>query len=137
MRACAAVVEELDGQFTTPDRLSDNRLLRLASSLRGGFTDLIRQILKETRGQSLETQWTALLQTLTEADRGEEDIPANRNNPARPRRMLELKQGLTIRREETPLGYALRFSGPEARLKGLMDDVMDQIERWFQPGYQD
>ena len=49
--------------------------------------------------------------------------------------MLALKQGLIIRREESPTGYLLRFSGPEARRKGLMDDVMDQIERWFQPGF--
>ncbi len=133
LRACASVVEELDSLLTTPENLTENRLLRLASSLRGGFTDLIVQILKETRGQSLDSQWSALIQTLIEADRGEEEIPATPTTPARPRRMLELRQGLTIRREETPQGYALRFSGPEAKKNGLMDDVMDYIERLFQP----
>ena len=49
--------------------------------------------------------------------------------------MVHLKQGLTIWREETPNGYALRFSGEHARRGGLMDDVMDHIERWFQPGF--
>ena len=136
LRACASVVEELDGLLTTPENLTENRLLRLASSLRGGFIDLIQQILKETRGQSLETQWAALLQTLIEADRGEEETPATATTPARPRRMVELRQGLTIRREETPLGYALRFSGSETKKGGLMDDVMDQIERLFQPGWK-
>ena len=134
LRAAAQVVEELEGLLTTPDRLNENRLLRLASALRGGFIELIQQILQETRGQNLESQWSALAQTLAEADRGEEEIPATFTAAARPRRLLILRQGLTIRREETPLGYVLRFSGPEARKKGLMDDVMDQVERWFQPG---
>ncbi len=75
------------------------------------------QILHEDRGQSLETQWSALLPTLIEADRGEEEIPATPYTPARPRRMLHLPQGLTIRREETPNGYILRFSGPEGEAR--------------------
>jgi ParB family chromosome partitioning protein len=134
LRACASVVEDLDGLLTTPENLTENRLLRLASSLRGGFTDLIVQILKETRGQSLDSQWSALIQTLIEADRGEEEIPATPTTPARPRRLLDLPQGLTIRRELSPGGYILRFSGPEAKRGGLMDDVMDMVERMLMPG---
>ena len=133
LRATATVVEELEGLLTTPDRLNENRLLRLASALRGGFVELIQQILQETRGQSVESQWSALTQTLAEADRGEDEIPATPTTPARPRRMLTLPQGLIIRREMTQTGYALRFSGPEAKRGGLMDDVMDAVERWFGP----
>lgn len=133
LRACALVVEELDSLLTTPEDLTENRMLRLASALRGGFVDLIQQILTEVRGKSLPTQWEALLPTLIEADRGEEEIPATYFTPARPRRMLELPQGLLIRRELTPQGWALRFSGPEAKKKGIMDDVMDYVERWFGP----
>ena len=47
--------------------------------------------------------------------------------------MLSLPQGLVIRREMTPGGYILRFTGPEARRKGLMDDVMDMVERMCMP----
>ena len=43
--------------------------------------------------------------------------------------MLQLTQGLVIRREITPGGYILRFSGPEAKKGGLMDDVIDLVER--------
>jgi ParB family chromosome partitioning protein len=46
---------------------------------------------------------------------------------------LQLKQGLTIRRERSGDGWILRFSGPEARKGGLVDDVLDHVERWFQP----
>ena len=47
--------------------------------------------------------------------------------------MLDLPQGLVIRREITPGGYFLRFSGPEAKKGGLMDDVMDIVERVLMP----
>ena len=104
LRACASVVEELHGQFTTPDQMLERHLLRLAAALRGGFSDLFHEILKENRGQSFATQWAALLPTLTEAEKGEEEIPATPTRAARPRRMLELKQGLIIRREESPTG---------------------------------
>ena len=78
------MVEELDGQFTTPDRLSVRHIERLASELRGGFADLICHILQENRGQNFDTQWAALLQTLTEAARGEEEIPATPTTSDRP-----------------------------------------------------
>ena len=133
LRACASVVEQLDGQFTTPDRLSVRHMERLASALRGGFADLICHILQENRGQNFDTQWAALVATLNEADRGEEEIPATPTTSGRPRRMLSLPQGLVIRREMTPGGYILRFLGPEARKGGLMDDVMDMVERMCMP----
>lgn len=134
LRACASVVEELDGLFKAPEQMVERNLLRLSAALRGGFTDLIVHILRETSGQSQQSQWSNLLPTLTEAEKSEDETPATSTTPARPRRLLRLKQGLTIRREESSDGYLLRFSGPEAKRKGLMDDVMDQVERWFQPG---
>ena len=136
LRACAAVVEELQGLITTPELMTERHLLRLSAALRGGFTDLFHEILREQRGQGFQTQWSALLPTLLEAEKGEEEIEATPTRAARPRRMLHLKQGLTIRREEGPTGYVLRFSGPEAKKRGLMDDVMDMVEREFQPGFQ-
>ena len=135
LRASAAVVEELEGLLTTPDQLIERQILRLAASLRGGFVELIEHVLRQHRSQTLQTQWSALLPVLIEAERGEQDTPETSTSPARPRRMLHLKQGLTIWREETPNGYALRFSGELARRGGLMDDVMDEVERWFQPGF--
>ncbi len=132
LRACASVVEELEGLITTPDLMTERHLLRLSTALRGGFTDLFHEILREQRGQGFQTQWSALLATLLEAEKGEEEIEATPTRAARPRRMLHLKQGLTIRREECPTGYLLRFSGPEAKRRGLMDDVMDLVERQFQ-----
>jgi len=133
LRACVVVAEEMNGAISTPELISERELLRLSAAMRSGFTELIHQVLKETRGLNFQTQWTALLPTLLEAEKGLGDTPANAKSPARPRRLLHLKQGLMIRREESAYGYHLCFSGPEARKKGLMDDVMDMVERLFQP----
>ena len=133
LRAAASVVDALDGLISTPDQLVERQIERMSSALRGGFVELIEHILREYCGQSLATQWSALLSTLNEANKCEEEIPATPTRPGRPRRMLSLPQGLVIRREVLPNGYALRFTGPEARKGALMDDIMDLIERWCMP----
>ena len=130
LRTLAMVVEATDGLFTTPERLSQSQMERIATCLRGGLAPLIEQILTEHRRASLPSQWAALLPTLTEALSAETDPTPTQ--PERPRRMLRLKQGLTIRREPCRDGWLLRFSGPEARSGGLVDDVIDHIERMFQ-----
>ncbi|MDO8982510.1 ParB N-terminal domain-containing protein [Cypionkella sp.] len=131
LRTLALVAEELEDAFTTPELLSQNQIERLAAALRGGLTPLIHQILKENRRASLPSQWAALIPTLTEALAPETDPTPTK--PGRPRRLLTLKQGLTIRREKCIGGWSLKFTGPHARSGGLMDDVMDEIERLFQP----
>ena len=132
LRSFAHVVDALDGALTDPHTLSSNRMLQLASALRGGMTPLIDQILRETRGQSPDRQWHALQPTLTEAAQNLPETPATPHTPGRPRRLLNLRQGLTIRRELSNDGWKLCFSGPEARKGALMDDVMDHVERLFQ-----
>lgn len=130
LRTLAMVVEATDGLFTTPEQLTLAQMERVATCLRGGLAPLIDQILTEHRRESLPSQWAALLPTLSEALNAETDPTPTQ--PGRPRRMLHLKQGLTIRREKLRDGWSLRFSGPEARSGGLVDDVMDHVERLFQ-----
>ncbi len=36
-----------------------------------------------------------------------------------------------ITREPTPTGWLLRFTGPQAKSPGLVDDVLDMVEKWF------
>lgn len=132
LRNLAQVVEELEGMFTTPDRLTATQMERLAAALRGGLADVIREVLGQNRARSLPSQWAAITPTLAEAFSGEE-TDATPTTPARPRRLLHLKQGLTIRREQCQNGWILRFTGPEAKRGGLMDDVFDLVERMLQP----
>ena len=74
----------------------------------------------------------SLLPVLSEA-LDEPAEAATTTQPGRPRRLLHLKQGLTIRRERAGDSWILRFSGPEARSGALIDDVLDEVERQFQP----
>lgn len=130
LRSLALVAEELEGLLTTPEQLNQSQMERLAAALRGGLSEVIHLILQENRDKTLISQWAALIPTLTEAL--SPDPEPTPKTPDRPRRLLHLKQGLTIRREKCVNGWALKFTGPEARRGALMDDVMDHVEKWFQ-----
>lgn len=134
LRAFALVVDELQGRLTTPERLTVARMERLAACLRGGYTALIHDILDDYRDRNLDAQWSALAPVFAEAAASpeEEVLPHPFLTQGRPRRLLHLRQGLTLRREWTRTGWCLHFTGPEAKKGGLMDDVMDEIERLFQ-----
>jgi ParB family chromosome partitioning protein len=41
---------------------------------------------------------------------------------------------LAITQEPTPKGWLHRFTGPQARSPGLIDDVLDKVEEWFGRG---
>jgi ParB family transcriptional regulator, chromosome partitioning protein len=126
MRGHTEVVEALGDRLAKPVTLTSRQLDRLAIALRNGWENLLLAALHPLKEPSLETQWQAILPVLTESSTAK-----TTGDSPRPRRLLHLKKGLTIRRELTQHGYALRFSGPEARRGGLMYDVMDYVERWF------
>lgn len=132
LRAFAEVVEDLEDAISTPELLTGRQMQRLSAALRAGLSELIHLTLRDHPRAALPSQWQALLPVLSEALTDlAEAVPAS--HPGRPRRILHLKQGLTIRRERSGDSWILRFSGPEARKGGLIDDVLDQVERWFQP----
>lgn len=132
LRAFAEVVEEFDGALPTPETLTSRQMQRISLAIRAGATDLIHTVLTEQRGAKLPALWTALLPLLTEAQLDPDTTPEPQK-PTRPRRLLHLRQGLTIRRERAGDSWLLRFSGPEARSGALIDDVLDRVEDWFQP----
>jgi ParB family chromosome partitioning protein len=129
-RAFATVVEALDGLLTTPESLSTARMERLAAALRGGNESRLCTALSHVEGEPLETQWQALQPALTDTLRNPDDPDPTANT--RPRRFLSLKQGLHITREPCRNGWILRFTGPQAKSGGMIDDVLDEIEKWFQ-----
>ncbi|MDZ4311594.1 MAG: ParB N-terminal domain-containing protein [Cypionkella sp.] len=131
LRAFAEVVEDLQDAIVTPERLTGRQMHRLSAALRAGLSELIHLTLRDHRRSALPTQWQALLPILSESLDPTEEATAT--TPGRPRRLLQLKQGLTIRREKSGDGWIMRFCGPEARSGALIDDVMDHIERYFQP----
>jgi ParB family chromosome partitioning protein len=126
LRHHVQVVEALGPLLTTPQTLTTRQLDTLASAVAAGHEDLLTATLHPHTAAGAETQWTALRPVLL-------DIASEPTNPRthRPRRLLTLRQGLTITREPTPTGWLLRFTGPQARSPGLIDDVLDKVEDWF------
>lgn len=131
LRALARLAEELDDHLTAPETLSLRQALRLTSALARGFGDLMRTALAEASDRSAQSQWQILLPILEEAEREAPDAPPA-SRPGRPRRTLQPRPGLVIRREMTRDGYLLRFTGREAS-SALLDRVLDEIEHLFSP----
>ena len=139
IRATAEVVEGLgDGTLAAPEALSQAQLLRLGTALRAGLGDLIEHALSQSSETCPEAQWRLLVPIIDEAeeDAREASRPASTNRPrrdykpGRPRRSARVRPGLHIRRERTPEGWNLRFTGPEAT-GPLMEDIMDHVEQNF------
>ena len=131
LRALALLVEELDGTLTNPETLSQRQALRLAAALRAGFESVIRTALEESNTRTPESDWTLLQPILDEAEAALKDPTPSR--PGRPRRVVRLRAGLTVRRELAVEGWVLRFTGPEATGM-LMETVLDEVERMVRPG---
>lgn len=125
IRNHVSVAEALAPLLTDPTSLTIRQLDTLAAALQSGHEDLLTATLHPVIGQGSETQWSTLRPVL-------QDVLREPTNPTtrRPRRLLKLRQGLTITREPTPSGWLLRFTGPQAR-SGLIDDVLDKVEEWF------
>jgi ParB family chromosome partitioning protein len=126
LRSHVTVVEALGPLLTQPETLGTRQLDQIAAALSGGHEDLLTATLQPHAGSSPQTQWTALRPVL-------HDIAAEPTNPTtrRPRRLHHHRPGQTITPEPTPTGWLLRFTGPQAKQGGLIDDVLDKVEEWF------
>jgi ParB family transcriptional regulator, chromosome partitioning protein len=130
IRAIAEVVHEIDEALLAhPETLSGKQLTRIAAAIRQGYGDVISKALQTSKDRSPEGQWTIIRAILDEAD-GETRSPRTGYRPGRPRRMVQARVNLHIRREKTPEGWNLRFTGPDAT-GPLMEDIMDYVEQNF------
>ena len=127
LRRYATVVSEFDDIFQTPEDLGARQMERLALALRLDFGPLMHAILLEKRPKTLAEQWDALLPALREAEEYFRE-PEPVTTPDRPRRFCQLRPDLRMRRERTPQGWSLCFSGPEASGM-LIESLMDEVER--------
>jgi ParB family chromosome partitioning protein len=135
LRGFALVVETLDGALAAPRGLSVTRMDRLAAACRGGLADLMHAILADHRAAGPDAQWAALAPAVAEAVlTPDDDAPAAPGRAPRPRRMLHLRSGVTLRREWTRTGWILRINARHADHPGIVDDILDHVEAWFQKG---
>jgi ParB family chromosome partitioning protein len=132
IRSIADIVHELEGVLAAPETLSERQLLRLAAAVQAGFLEPIVMALETTRRTAPERQWAAIAPYLAEQE-AEAAAPSPRpRRPGRPRRALRLRDTLAVRRERTPDGYVLRFSGRDAT-SPLLDEVLDRLEQMYRP----
>ncbi len=130
LRAVAEVVHEIgDRLLTNPETLMLTQLTRIAEAIRRGLGDLIQHALMQSHDRSPEGQWKLIRAILDEADHDARN-PRSGYRPGRPRRMIQPRVSLYIRREKTPEGWSLRFTGPDAT-GPLMEDIMDYVEQQF------
>lgn len=133
LRGFALVVGALDGALTDPHRLSAARMDRLAAALRAGLAEIITETLAPLRRAPLERQWRALVPAIAEAVLLPDGDEINPTTPTgRPRRLLRLRSGITLRREWTPDGWIIRIDTRHADHPGIVDDILDMVEEWFQ-----
>ncbi|WP_209425308.1 ParB N-terminal domain-containing protein [Pararhodobacter sp. SW119] len=129
-RSIAEVIAEIgEGVLTHPESLGMRQLTRIADALRRDYGHVIEAALKHSLDRSPEGQWKLLRPILDEAE-AEVRTPQLAYRPGRPRRVVHPRVGLQIRREKTPEGWNLRFTGPEAS-GPLMEDIMDYVEQQF------
>lgn len=129
IRTLAQVVEALLGVLTAPETLSQRQMLRIAGALNGSFEPLLIAALRESDDKRPERQWALMENVIAEAeDWGRNPDPVVR--PGRPLRLLRPRSGLTVRREKTPEGWSIHFTGAEAH-SFLATSVMDEIERLY------
>ncbi|MBY4894431.1 ParB N-terminal domain-containing protein [Rhodobacteraceae bacterium N5(2021)] len=131
IRAMADVVAEIgDHLLTAPEALSQNQITRIAFALRADLGPLITTALRTSKQKSPDAQWKTILPILLEAEEAARTPDTALYRPGRPRRTAQVRSKLNIRRERTPDGWSLRFTGPEAT-GPLMEDIMDAVEDQF------
>ena len=132
IRAVADVVEALpDGLLARPEELTQAQLLRLGTAIRAGMGDVIEAALAQSSETTPAAQWRLLQRIVEEAEEEAREAarpgaPRRAYKPGRPRRLARPRAGLMIRRERTPEGWTLRFTGPDAT-GPLMEDIMDYV----------
>lgn len=129
LRALAQVADTFYDDLRGPEILSQRQLLRIATAIRADFTGLIVTALQECDNKSPERQWRLIEPIVAEAEEWLRN-PDPITRPGRPLRVLRPRSGLTIRREKTPEGWSIHFTGPEAH-GFLATSVMEEIERQY------
>jgi ParB family chromosome partitioning protein len=139
LRTIARVAESLEGALTSPEKYSERQLLRIATACRNGFTTIVQTALETSSNRTQAAQWDLLQPIFMESERFTRDDMDHEPAPdtesrGRPRRILRPStRNLVIRREMTRDGYLLRFTGRDAT-SAMVDLVLDEIERMFEPG---
>ena len=129
IRSFALVHEELGDMLRFGPELSERQCLRIATGLRAGQSEAMRNALESHAVGTAEDEW-AVLEPLIEAVEG---VGSDPKRGGRPRNVVErskpvrLANNVTMERVQTEDGYAIRIRGDHVN-EEMIELVMDRIK---------
>ena len=132
IRSFALIHEELGDMLQFATALNERQCLRIASALRAGSTEELRQALEQTSVKSASEEWECLVPALERAETAPQD-PSRGGRPKSDKTVhrtgrLDLGEGVWIEREHGPGGYAIRFHGSSVTAD-IVDAAMQEISK--------
>ncbi|QFT60809.1 Nucleoid occlusion protein (plasmid) [Sulfitobacter sp. THAF37] len=129
IRSFALVHEELGDMLRFGAQLNERQCLRIATGLRAGQGEPMRDALEEHRVSSAADEWAVLEPLIVAVEEGERD----RTRGGRPRKAVtrsapvQLANEVTMEKVKTEDGYAIRLRGPHVNDE-MVELVMDRIK---------
>ena len=129
IRSFALVHEELGDMLRFGPELSERQCLRIATGLRAGQSEAMRNALETHAVGTAEDEW-AVLEPLIEAVEG---VGSDPKRGGRPRKVVErskpvrLANDVTMERVQTEDGYAIRIRGDHVN-EEMIELGMDRIK---------
>ncbi|MGY9045694.1 hypothetical protein P775_01020 [Puniceibacterium antarcticum] len=130
IRSFALIHDELGDMLRYATALTERQCLRIATALRAGQGDAMRDALDEAEVDGPEAEWSVLLPFVESAEGAAPD-PSRGGRPKVARKpkagpVVSLANGVSIEKVSGPEGYAIRFHG-RAVDSDMVDAVMDHI----------
>jgi len=128
IRSFAMIFEELGDSLSFPENLKEKDGLRIASALRDGRDEALREALAESNARTADDELVILNDMLD----GFEASPGGKARGGRPRakvkapgwdgNTLRLSSGITLRKGSDAKGYSIHLNGP-----GLTSEVLEDV----------
>ncbi|MCF6445745.1 ParB N-terminal domain-containing protein [Nereida sp. MMG025] len=133
IRSFAMIFEELGDILQFPENLREKDGLRIASALRDGAEERLREVLDTGQGSDAASEWDLIEATLDGMDEGS----GRKARGGRPKvhvpkagwvsaDSVRLSSGITLRKGSDSKGYSIHISGKNLSAD-LMDSLFDEI----------
>lgn len=140
IRSFAMIFEELGDMLNFPESLREKDGLRLASALRNGAENRLREVLGSGQGVDTKAEWALIEAVLAEQSDATRD-PKRGGRPSirlpksgwQGQDVLRTSTGVSMRYEGDSSGYVIRFKGRgvDAELmEMLMLDIREKLEKF-------
>lgn len=125
IRSFAVIHEELGDMLSFAASLGERAGLRLAQTLRAGYSGPLRQALASGQGMDPVSEW-ALMEPLIKAAEGRAPDPARGGRPVR--KEPGLPKAVSFDVEKDGKGFAIRFQGEDVD-EALMARIMGELRK--------